>query len=516
MDNLSEKRKEILSRFKNVTLSHKNLKMRDDIRKALPHLKKAMDSMHEIFLLQQDEELAERIKQVQKQDDELGEFYRRFQGPWYPVEEYKSYDPDVADRDPRCAFYPKDMTKEEYFEAASRLSDEKKEEFESPASLIRREGGELKAVPYHQAYAEYLSGVFDELEAAADAVEHEELSEFLKLRAESLVTGGYRDADAAWVQLKDTPLELVLGPYEVYADALLGRKATYESFLMLVDQEKCDTLAELEGNLDNLAAAFPLPEGSKPAMGTMAPMIVVHQIYAAGEATQPIFAAAFNLPNDPWVRGKVGWKQIMLYNVMEQKFDTCTAPIGSKVLAPAASVEFDPYFYFVLLHEVSHGLGPAYRSDGKNVDNSLGAHYTPIEEAKADSGGLYLLLELGGKFGIPKFPIETVLGSYVAGLFRSMRFGIKEAHGAANVIEHNWLLDKGVIERTGEGYKVHPEKAKDGVKSLLDGICELQAKGTEKDAELFLDKWAQPDEELLNTTGSLSDIPVDIFIDYDL
>ncbi len=517
-DDYTEKRRELINSFGRIDLSADAGALAPALRTAVEHVKRAMDELHEIFIEQQSEEHAELLRRRKEGGGELGEFYRRFEGPWNPVDDYASCDPEVPDRDPRCSFYPADMSAEEFRLALAALSEDEREALESPTTLVKRdENGGLIALPYHVAYAERLAGVFEELEKAADDLEEageEELAEYLRTRAEGLVTGAYRDADSAWVRLSGVPLEIVIGPYEVYADGLLGRKAMYEGMLMAVDRERCERLREVEENLDLLAEHFPLPAGSRPARGGIAPMVVVSQLYNAGEARQPVFPSAFNLPNDPWVRGHVGWKQVMLYNVMKAKFEGVTLPMSARFLGGVQKPEFEPLFYFVLLHEVSHGLGPAYRSDGSSVDNNLGPYYTAIEEAKADTGGLDLLLNYGGSCGIPDFDEEKVFASFAAALHRAMRFGTKEAHGAANVIEFNRLLERGGIERGDDGYRIHPAKARKANRQLLEELCRLQAEGTEKEAGAFIERWAVPDDILNKLLADLADFPIDLFLEF--
>ncbi|MFP4268450.1 MAG: dipeptidyl-peptidase 3 family protein [Spirochaetaceae bacterium] len=502
----------ILDSYIPVKLSLEDVPLPDRIKPALPYLKEAMDGVHEIFLSQQWEKYVGVIHKKMDRPDDLGEFYRRFQGPWYPVEDYKSYDPDVPDRVPGCSFYPEDMTAEEFRRRAGEL--------ESPTTkVVRGAGGRLEARHYHAVYAEKLAEVFDALEKASEILEDQgepDFADYLGERAEALVSGRYHEADSAWVRLHDVPIELVLGPYEVYADALLGLKAMYEGMLMVVDHERCGRLKEMEEHLEEMSGAFPMPSGAQPAVGGLAPLVVVHQIYSAGEARQPIYPAAFNLPNDPWVRGNVGWKQVMLYNVMRAKFDNITVPLARRVMPNFEEPDFEPFFYEVILHEVSHGLGPAYRADGRKVDSCLGPHYTAIEEAKADTGGLFFLLEYGGSFGIPRFDHKTIFQGYAAAQFRSMRFGMHEAHGAAGVIAHNWMLSCGGFERTEEGYAVNPDRGRSGIKSLLEELCRLEAEAEQAEAAAFLEKWAEPDTQLLETMEKLRSLPVDLFLEFDV
>ena len=509
---------EAISKFKKVDISYDYSTLPQDIKNALPHLKKAMDVITTIYLRQEMEGLPGIYDEVMKgNDEEKKEFWKLFKGPWSQLEDFKSLYPEFKDRPAGCAFYPDDITKEEWEKALAEMSEEEKAVATDHYSVIVRENGKLKAIPYHVYYADELGEVFEHLENAAEKVENKILKEYLISRAEGLVSGNYRDSDALWVKMKDAPIDLVIGPYEVYADAFMGIKATYEAFLMVVDHEKGNRLKEVEDNLQNIAKIFPVPAGSKAAVGKIAPMIVVHQIYSSGEAAQGIMASAFNLPNDAWVRGNVGWKQVMIYNMMQAKFNNATMKIADKISHGRIKAEFDPYFYFVLMHEVSHGLGPAYRANGVAVSKSLGKHYTAIEEAKADIGGLYILLKLGGQYGIPQFGKEKIFDSFFAGLFRSMRFGVHEAHGAANVLEFNWFKEQGVIKVLDNGdFETDSTKLIELTETLLNELCRIEAEATPEEAEAFLKKYAVPGNDILDALAKLSDIPIDIRVEYSL
>lgn len=514
---MSKIRNEI-NKFKHVDISYDYSALTDDVKNALPHLKKAMDKITEIFLKQEMTDLPEIYNEVVNSNDEdKKDFFKLFKGPWSQLEEFKSVFPDFKDRPAGCAFYPADITKEEWEKNLAEMTEEEQTVAKDHYSVIERVDGKLKATPYHVYYADELGEVFEHLEDAANCVENEGLRKYLLTRAEGLVSGNYRDGDSLWVQLKDTPIDPVIGPFEVYADGFLGVKATYEAFLMVVDHEKGNQLKEIEDNLHNLAKIFPVPAGSKAAVGKMAPMIVVHQIYSAGEAAQGIMASAFNLPNDAWVRGNIGWKQIMIYNIMKAKFDNCTMKIAEKISNGKITADFDPYFYFVLMHEVSHGLGPAYRADDTPVAKAIGTSYTAIEEAKADTGGLYILLKLGGQYGIPAFGDRKILDSYFAGLFRSMRFGVHEAHGAANVIEYNWFKEHGIIKVLENGeYETSTEKLVEVTEKLLNELCRIEAESTQEEAASFVKRYAEPGQDILDALDKLSDIPIDIQVDYKL
>jgi len=501
----------ILQQFKEVRLETDLDTLPGDIREALPYIRQAMDQITRIFLKQQHSHLPDHYDTVMKGDDELRKrFYELFLGPWNQLTDFQSEYPDVNNRSAGCAFYPEDWENARIRHTIEKMSGGEKEAAMDNFTVLREKEGTLEAIPYHVFYADELGDVFDLLEKAADIIEHEGLSSYLINKAEALISGNYRESDSEWVRLTDSPIDLVLGPYEVYADALMGVKATYESMLMVVDREKGNTLKEIESNLSNLAAVFPLPAESKGAVGGMAPIVVVDQIYSGGEAAQGIMAAAFNLPNDAWVRGNVGWKQVMLHNVMNAKFNVVTREIAKKVMLGGDNVAFDPMFTFVLLHEISHGLGPAYRSDGTEVAKSIGSSYVAVEETKADTGALYLILKLGGQYGIEKYDSEVLLKTYLADLFRSMRFGVHEAHGKSNVIQFNWLKEKGVITIEGDRFAINAENILEVAEELLIKVCTIEAAATPVEAESFLKEYGNPGEEILKAIEGLADIPTDI------
>ena len=501
-----------LAKFRPVNLTLDASPLPADVLEALPLIKGAMDAITDVFLCQQDEALPELWARVMGGDDEeLKALFRFCKGPWDQLDDHASVMEGVEARRPGCAFYPPDLTRRELEAFAGKLEPEAKEALLRDTTLVRREGDALAWAPYHEAYRDLLLPARDKLVRASQIVEHPGLKAYLELRGESLVDGRYRDADAAWVRLQDAPIELVLGPYEVYADALMGLKATYEGMLFVNDTERAARLATIAQNLGHLAAAFPVPGGAKAAVGGVAPIVVAHQIHASGDASAGLMASAFNLPNDPWVRGHVGWKQVMIHNVMKAKFESCGLPIAADIVEGGGRADFEAYFYFVLLHEVSHGLGPAYRADGTSVSKSLGKHYTAIEEAKADTGSIYLLHRLAGRHGLPGFDVEQLLDAYLPGLFRSMRFGLQEAHGAANIIQFNWFQERGVIRQTASGrYATDATRFAGAMSDLLATLTGLQATATVDQAGAFVERYAKPGSDLVRAIASLAHIPIDI------
>lgn len=507
--------KTILDKFASVDLRADLSSVPEACRSAFPALKRAIDLVTRIYLEQQGE-LADYGRAVSGAPGVERDFYEFFLGPWNPLEGNESAFAGRGKRAAGAGLYPEGLDAESLKSLAAKLPARERERIYDHYTVVERDsGGGLRAVDYHERYATELKEIAKELKGAAAAIraggrDCEGFASYLEERARTLLDGDYRSTDATWVRLRDTPLELVLGPYEVYVDELAGVKAAYEAMLFSVDRAAGESLRAVERGLPELAKVFPLPRGSKAAVGGLAPIVVVDLLYAGGEARQGVMAAAFNLPNDPWVRGNVGWKQVMIRNVMRAKFDAATAPIARAVLENSAA-SFDPYFSFVLFHEVSHGLGPAYRADGSDVAASLGAAYTAIEEAKADTGSLHILLSMGGKAGVPRYEAGALLDSHVAGLFRSMRFGLAEAHGAANLIEFNWDFEQGVFGWDSAGKLVtNPGKLAGATAGLLDKLCDIEAGASLAEAEAFVARYRRVTPELKAAVARLDSIPTDI------
>jgi hypothetical protein len=509
--------KNTLKNLKEVKISPDYSKIPEDVQKALPYIKNAMDIVDELFILQLDPNLKTYIENAKKENNKyVINYLKTFKAPWNHYDHFKSIDKNFNNKLAGGNFYPTDLTKEEFDKFLKTLSAEEKDKFLDPNTVIRR-NGKLQAIYYHIFYKEYLIEIHDNLIKAASFIKNEKLKNYLEAKAKSLIDGNQRYADSLWVELKETPIDLVIGPYEVYADEFYGVKAAYEAMLIVIDHEKQNLLKTVENNIQNFAKVFPVPSGSKSAIGKLAPIIIGDEIYTSGDGYYGVFHIAFNLPNDPWIRQNKGWKQVMVQNMMRAKFENISIPIAKRVLESSTEPELEPFFYFIMFHEISHALGPAYRANGIGINKSLGAYHTPIEEAKADTGSMFLIRKLRGQYGIPDFDKEELLKSFLAGMFRSIRFGVHEAHGKSNLIQLNWYKKHNVIEVNKNGkYIIHAENFDEINAKLLNKLTELQAVGTEKNLKEFLDEYGKVTEDLTNILDSIKDIPTDIRVIFSL
>ena len=414
-----------------------------------------------------------------------------------------------------AGYYPVDLTSEE-FEAWIEEHPDDADAFRSLTTVIRRDGDRLVAVPYSEAFAEYLEPAAAKLREAAEATSNESLARFLELRADAFLSDDYFESDMAWMDL-DAPVEVTIGPYEVYEDSLFGYKAAFESFLTVNLPAESEALARYKDELPWLERNLPIPDEHKNFdRGTESPIRVVDEVFTAGDARAGVQTLAFNLPNDERVREAKGSKKVLLRNVMRAKYDQILTPIAERVLVAEELPElsFDAYFNFVLHHELSHGLGPGRITvDGEETEVRLELKdlYSTLEEAKADVMGVYDILALIDKGEMPAQLRDTLPATYLAGLFRSVRFGLGEAHGRGVATQFNYLLDKGALAVDDDGrFRVMADAFPGAIRDLAHDILMLQAVGDYEGTAEFLDRWGRATPELTAAVDRLDDVPVDI------
>jgi hypothetical protein len=436
-------------------------------------------------------------------------------GPW---DRLKDDEPFVgAIKKPAgAAFYPSDMTKEE-FERYVAAHPAQKDELEGLFTVVRRDGTNLVAIPYSAFYKDFLDPAAAKLREAAAITTDPTLKRFLTLRADAFATGDYRESDMAWMDLAGN-IEVVIGPYEVYEDNLFNYKASFESFITVVDKPESAKLAAYAHALPDMERNLPEPEQYKnPNRGSESPIKVVQELYTAGDARRGVQTAAFNLPNDEVVREKKGSKKVLLKNVMDAKFRQSGKPIAMRILDPSLTslVSFDAFFNHVLFHELSHGLGPGFltQPDGKRVEVRIPLKelYSTIEECKADVLGIWNLIYAQQHGLVTAFDERQLLATYAGLMFRSTRFGVGEAHGRGTAIQWNWLRERGAVTPVAGGkYTVDFAKSRDAVRDLATELLTIEATGDYARAKTLLDKYGKETPEMAAVNATLKDIPVDI------
>jgi peptidase M49-like protein len=435
-------------------------------------------------------------------------------GPWDRLDELKPFVGTKAHPD-GAGFYPEDMTKQEFDDWITKHPDQK-DAFISGFTVIRREAGGLVAVPYSKAYAEWLGRAAQHLGSAAGLTGNTSLETYLETRAKAFLSDDYYESDMAWMDL-DAPVEVTIGPYENYEDGLYGYKTAFEAFVTVALPKESEALALYKERLPWLERNLPIPDKDKNLKrGTASPIRVVDTVFASGDGRRGVMTVAFNLPNDERVREAKGSKKVLLRNVMRAKYDQILVPIAQRVLAPAdvGRVSFDAFFNEVLHHELGHGLGPGtITKDGKKTEVRLELKelFNTLEEAKADVMGVYNILALIEKGDMAKELRDSLEPTYVAGLFRSARFGLHEAHGKGVVAQFTYLLEKGALQIDAEGrFQAVSEKFPGAIKDLLHDMLVLQAKGDYDGTKAFLDKYGQATPQLEAAIAKLGDVVVDI------
>ncbi len=485
-------------------------------------LRKVVEASHfldQIFLRQvspHNPEWLDLLKSSSRPEDrELLHYFRIMYGPWDRLEEHRPFMGD-EEKPLGAGFYPPDLTRDE-FEEWVRLHPEDEQAFTSYCTVIEREGDKLVALPYSKAYQQFLEPAARLLEEAAQIGENASLSRFLGSRAEAFRTNQYFQSDVDWVDIKDSVIDVTIGPYEVYEDRLLGYKAAFEAFVGIREPRESERLERLIEYLPELEANLPGAAGYEPMeRGESSPISVVSQVFCAGETRAGVQTTAFILPNDEQVRQVKGTKKVMLKNVGEAKFQTGTVPTASRVLAreQRSLVDFDAVFNIVLMHELAHGMGPGIitSTDGSHttVGLALKEQYPTLEEAKADLAGmcgLFYLIERGVFSDARKACVN-----YVVILFRSMRFGVDEAHGRAALLQLNWLLERSglVHDRSSGRFLVNHERVQEGILELATRVLLLQAEGSYSEAREFLDEYGVVTPSLKEALLRMADLPVDI------
>ncbi|QNN67809.1 hypothetical protein H9L13_02440 [Sphingomonas lutea] len=486
-------------------------------REVVNLLIQAADLMSEIYKRQHTPNYdALRAQVVATNDPALLDRFDTFFGPWDSLDEDKPFFGNQP-MPPGAGFYPTDLTKAQ-FDTYLAANPGEREALTSPYTVVKRQGDKLVAVPYSQEYKQWLEPAAKLLEQAAARTSNQSLKTFLILRAKAFRTDDYFDSELAWMDLKDTPIEVAIGPYEVYTDGLYGRKTAFETFVTLKDPKESQALDIYKGELRGMEANLPVEEKYKNFQrGFESPIVVADQVRGGGDNVPGVQTVAFNLPNDERVREAKGAKKVILRNVLNAKYERILKPMGDLILVPdqAKNVTARYMFMETLFHELSHSLGPGsivVNGRKTTVDKELQDIASGFEEAKADVMGAYNVMHMMDKGVIPNAERSQIRTTYVAGLFRAMRFGINEAHGKGAAMQYRYLRDKGAItwDAGAKRFRIDEAKIDGAIRDLVGDIVRLQGNGDYAGTKAFLDKWGALDAEARQVIGTMTHIPTDI------
>lgn len=489
-------------------------------REVVNLLIKASDLMSEIYLRQRSVENPQTRRAVmmnrRADRDLLVEMFDRNLGPWDAMAELHPFWGTKAMPE-GAGFYPEDLTREE-FDAYLAAHPDQKAALTSLYTVVRRDGAKLKAVPYSVEYREWLEPAAKFLEQAAAKTTNTSLKTFLTLRAKAFRDDDYFASELAWMDLEDTPIEVAIGPYEVYTDRLRGAKAAFESFVTLKDPEESAALAKYKKYLRDMESNLPIDEQYKNFQrGFESPIAVAEQVRGGGDNTTGGQTIAFNLPNDERVREAKGAKKVILSNVLGAKYDRILQPMAQLVLKPdQAGLVMKKYMQLeTLFHELSHSLGPGsivVNGRQTTVDAELKEQGSGLEEAKADVAGVWNMLFMMDKGELPAAEKPAAFATYFTGIFRAVRFGAVEAHGRGAAAQYGYLKAKGAFtwDSVAQRYVIDMPKMESGVRDLLHDMLMLQATGDYAGVQTFMDKWAKLDVEATATVATMDNIPVDI------
>ena len=524
------------ARFAPTPIRVDTSKLSSGDQKALVKLIEASRILNEIYMRQLWSGNLALYARLQRETSPLGKARLHYfwinKGPWSDIDDFKAFIPGVPARKPLGAnFYPENMTREVFEEWMAELPPKEQEQAKSFFTVIHTRGTLAPAVntlfsePYSQEYPDDLKRSADLLREAAALTDNDSLRKFLSLGADAFLSNDYYESDMAWMDL-DSPIDITIGPYETYNDELFGYKAAFEAYVNLRDDQETAKLAAFTQHLQEIENNLPIdPQYRNPKLGPAAVIRVVEEILSAGDGAHGVQAAAYNLPDDDRVVQQKGAKRVMLKNVQEAKFRTVLLPIARRMLTQQAMVDvtFEPFFTHTLAHELMHGLGPHQITvQGRNTTarEELKELFGTIEEAKADVTGLWALgylMDNAREMGLEKLlPSDEaarrqLYTTYLTSAFRSLRFGLNDAHGKGMAIQFNTLVDKGAFVKHSDGkFSVDLSKIKSAVTELDHDLLTIEAQGDYAGAKKMLDELGVIRPEMRKALDKLEGIPTDI------
>lgn len=514
----------MIARFQPTELRVDVSKLSPGDRQALAKLIEAARVLNDIFLTQLWSGNHALYSKLRQDTTPLGkarlDYFWLNKSPWSEIDDHEAFLPGVpAKKLPGANFYPEDMTREEFEAWTKMLSKAEREQAEGFFTVIHRDANrKLHAVPYSQEYRADLEKSAKLIEQAASLTDNATLKKFLTARAAAFRSNDYYDSDIAWMDL-DAPLEITIGPYETYNDDIFGYKAAFEVYVNVRDDAETAKLRFFADHLQEVENNLPIDaQYRNPKLGASSPIRVVNEVFDAGDAAHAVQTAAYNLPNDERVITLKGSKRVMLKNVQEAKFHSTLEPIAKRVLSPVSQkdLSFDAFFTHILAHELSHGIGPHQITVGGRATTprqEMKELYSAIEEAKADVTGLFMLQHLYDRKLIEggKDKERQMYTTFLASTFRTLRFGLNDAHGKGMAMQVNYITDKGGFIAHPDGtFEVNFDKVRGAVRDLDHDLLTLEATGDYARAKQMLDQLGVIRPNMQKALKSLDAIPVDI------
>ena len=499
---------ELVDQYAEVELTTDLSALSENQKKMIPLLIEVAKITDELFWYQA---FGGRDTLVPNLDDLASEYVNINYGPWDRLNNLEPFLTNYGKKPEAANFYPADMSKDEFNKANI-------ENKESLYTFIRRdEEGNLKSVWYHEMFPEKLKKASDLLKQTAELAEDPGLKKYLNLRAEAFLTDKYYESDVAWMQMKNNGIDMVTGPIETYEDRLFGYKAAFETYVLIKDKEWSKRLAKYVSFLPMLQKELPVDaKYKKDSPGTESDLNAYDVVYYAGDCNSGSKTIAINLPNDEKVQEQYGSRRLQLKNAMKAKYDQILVPISEQLIVPEQreNITFDAFFANTMFHEVAHGLGIKNTINDKGtVREALKEHSGALEEGKADVLGIYMITKLHDKGEIKDAKLMDYYVTFLASIFRSVRFGASSAHGKANMVRFNYFKELGAFTQNEEGlYKVDKKKFRDAIDSLSNDILVLQGDGDYEGTGKLLNEAGQIDSDLQASLDKLSEknIPVDI------
>ena len=507
-----------LARFKPVRMPYNAPALSARERQMVDQLVIALHQLENIFWRQSDPEGLALYKALEKVDTPLARSTRHYLfingSRWDLVNENEPF-VGRQPMPPGHALYPADLTRAQVDAYVAAHSDRKALIFD-PYTIVRRKGAEVTGVKYHDEFAAFLKPAAAALRKAADLADDQAFATFLRLRADALFTDDYYASDIAWLDLQNPKFDIIYAPYETYLDDLLGVKTSYGAAILIRNDVESQKLALYQKWVPDIQDGLPLAPVDRPSVrGHVTPMEVMDAPLRAGDLRHGYQAVADNLPNDPRIHEQKGTKKIFFKNFMDARVNEVILPLAARIMDPAQAkrASADGYLATTVMHEICHGLGPAFaRVNGKNVSirEAIGRTFSALEEAKADVVGMLALRWLVDKGVLPKERLEEYYASELAGIFRTVRFGTGEAHGRAEMMEFNYYSEQGAVVKANGRYRVDYTKIGAATARLAKELLEQEATGDRARADAWFDKYDKMPADLKAALGAAKDVPVDV------